>query len=153
MANAAKPLKVLYFVNGSAPSSAQRLDAETYGYGTVFRNAQHVPITGALETCDAVAGDVPARYQKQFPIAARIMTRTNTAGAPVPSSEAPADGASPPAGADTAAATTVGLAQSQPDLAAVVIPPVAPASASAAPGPFPGVAAAPAAPPVWKSNL
>lgn len=140
-----KAMKVLYFLNGPSPTSAEQRDAETYGYGTVFRNAQHVPASGALEECDAVAGNVPARYQKQFPIAKRIMqaiTPDTVSDAPVtPMTAQPGD-----APADGSVQPLVGAA-----------PSTAPVPSVAAPGLFPGTPApAPAAPvanpPGWKPN-
>lgn len=59
-----KSPKVLYFISASSPTIEDREKAVTFGPGTVFRNAVHVPESGALEACDAVAGDVPKRYSK-----------------------------------------------------------------------------------------
>lgn len=127
-----KPLKILYFLNGAAPSKQDLVDAETYGYGTVFRNKHHVPMTGALEDCDAVAGNVPPRYQKKFPIATRVMQ----AVAPeTPSAVAPmaADGDAPAPGS---VQSGVGAAPQEP--APAPAGPVfsgTPAPAPAVPGP------------------
>lgn len=64
-----KPLKILFFINDSAPTLDETLAADEIGQQVCFRNARYIPTEGALEACDGVAGDVPKRYAEAFPTA------------------------------------------------------------------------------------
>jgi hypothetical protein len=137
MAAIGKPSRILYFIRGAVPSTAQRQDAETYGFGVVFRNALHVPPDGALERCDFVIGDVPGRYQKAYPLATRTMQRTaDDPAAPMagPKTEAPAAAAG-----DSAAGATITNAPPATPIPQAQVPPAQPATpvpvAPTAPGP------------------
>ena len=57
-----KPAKILYFVDGVAPTPEDYEAASKLTAQVVFRNARAVPSEGALEECDGVAGHVPAPY-------------------------------------------------------------------------------------------
>lgn len=61
-----KSPRIIYFIKGAVPSADQIEEAEAIGDNVVFRNATLIPSTGALEYCFAVAGEVPARYEKAF---------------------------------------------------------------------------------------
>jgi hypothetical protein len=74
-----KPLKILYFINDSMPTAKQIADAEQYGNLICYRNAVHVPQEGALEACDGVAGEVPARYAAEFKTAAEAVEKRTQA--------------------------------------------------------------------------
>lgn len=53
--------KIIYFIDGFAPSDDERLEAQSFGIKTVFRNSQY--IYDAREECDAVAGlKIPEPY-------------------------------------------------------------------------------------------
>lgn len=58
--------KVLFFINGFAPSDEEREIAEKIKGVVVFRNAQFDPGEGAMEECAGVAGCAPARYVNAF---------------------------------------------------------------------------------------
>lgn len=58
--------KVLFFINGMAPTDEQVTQANEYGPGVVFRNAAMVG-DEPIEDADAVAGDVPQRYKDALP--------------------------------------------------------------------------------------
>lgn len=63
-----KPLKILFFTNGPAPTAEQLAEANKLNGHICFRNAKYVPAEPhALEDCDGVAGDVPAIYSAQYP--------------------------------------------------------------------------------------
>lgn len=57
--------KILYFISGPVPTKEQ--EAEAAALGALFRNAAIADKTGFVESCDAVAGDVPERYVR-FPV-------------------------------------------------------------------------------------
>ena len=57
-----KPAKILFFVDGVAPSNEDFEAASKLTAQVVFRNARAVPAEGALEECDGVAGEVPPSY-------------------------------------------------------------------------------------------
>lgn len=59
-----KAPKILFFVDGMAPSAEDMAAASEINGQVVFRNARAVPSEGALETCDGVAGKVPPQYSK-----------------------------------------------------------------------------------------
>lgn len=66
--------KVLYFINGMAPTLKQRDEVLQFGPHVAFRNAQHIDVDGCLEQCDAVAGPmIPARYAAAYPQACSII--------------------------------------------------------------------------------
>ena len=57
-----KPAKILYFVDGVAPTPEDCEAASKLTAQVVFRNARAVPSEGALEECDGVAGCIPGPY-------------------------------------------------------------------------------------------
>lgn len=60
--------RILFFVKGTTPTLEQQLEAEKLAPCRVsFRNALLVSDEGALELCDGVAGEVPARYKDKYP--------------------------------------------------------------------------------------
>jgi hypothetical protein len=61
--------RVLYFINGMVPTDEQINDARRFGPNVGMRNALQVAslAMSPLEECDAVAGEVPARYAKVYP--------------------------------------------------------------------------------------
>jgi len=65
-----KALKVLYFVNGPAPSALQNEEAHAMNANVCFRNARAIASDAPLEECDGVAGEVPPVYSAKFPDAA-----------------------------------------------------------------------------------
>lgn len=65
-----KPAKILYFVDGHAPTPDDFTAAAELTATVVFRNARAVPSEPhSLEICDGVAGKVPEIYAKKFPTA------------------------------------------------------------------------------------
>lgn len=98
-----KPAKILYFVEGVAPTPEDFEAASKMTAQVVFRNAQAVPAEGALEECDGVAGAVPAPYAElpnaEEAIAAqaeKILALTKKVG-DEPAPKAPAKAAGKPA--------------------------------------------------------
>lgn len=61
--------RILFFVASVMPTAEDFAAAERLGPNVAFRNASAVPNDGALEQCDGVAGQVPARYAEKFPTA------------------------------------------------------------------------------------
>ena len=57
-----KPAKILFFVDGVAPTPEDYEAASKMTAQVVFRNARAVPSEGALEECDGVAGCIPGPY-------------------------------------------------------------------------------------------
>ncbi len=57
-----KPAKILFFVDGVAPTPEDYEAASKLTAQVVFRNAQAVPAEGTLEECDGVAGCIPGPY-------------------------------------------------------------------------------------------
>ena len=57
-----KPAKILFFVDGVAPTPEDYEAASKLTAQVVFRNARAVPPEGALEECDGVAGCIPGPY-------------------------------------------------------------------------------------------
>lgn len=57
-----KPAKILFFVDGVAPTPEDYEAASKLTAQIVFRNARAVPSEGALEECDGVAGCIPGPY-------------------------------------------------------------------------------------------
>ena len=62
-----KPAKILFFVDGVAPTPEDYEAASKLTAQVVFRNARAVPPEGALEECDGVAGKVPPTYAEACP--------------------------------------------------------------------------------------
>lgn len=62
-----KAPRILFFIEGDAPSKKEYALAARMGPNTVFRNAAYVPSEGSLETCDGVTGAVPTRYAEAYP--------------------------------------------------------------------------------------
>ena len=61
--------KLLYFIAGMVPTDREIEDASRFGVTVGMRNRTQVSdvAMSTLEECDAVAGDVPARYAKTYP--------------------------------------------------------------------------------------
>ena len=105
-----KPAKILFFVDGVAPTPEDYEAASKLTAQVVFRNARAVPAEGALEECDGVAGHVPAPYA-ELPAAeeaikahaaklAALAKKVGDAPAPkAPAPKAPAKPANAPAAA------------------------------------------------------
>lgn len=65
-----KPLKILFFVNGPAPSADDYAKAASISANVCFRNARCVAADATgLEDCDGVTGAVPPVYSAKFPTA------------------------------------------------------------------------------------
>lgn len=65
-----KPAKILYFVDGPAPTAEDFAAAAELKATVVFRNARAVPSEAhSLEICDGVAGKVPTIYAEKYPTA------------------------------------------------------------------------------------
>lgn len=106
-----KKTKVIYFIDGPAPTEADHAAVERiakYRSHIVFRNAQHIVKGEALEQCDLVAGAVPSLYANfphaeenkgdQVPVPAPGAVSTEvTAPASAPVATAPVDGLAPDA--------------------------------------------------------
>ena len=66
-----KPAKILYFVDGPAPTPEDYAAASELNANVMFRNARAVPSEAhSLEICDGVAGAVPPIYAEKYPDAA-----------------------------------------------------------------------------------
>ncbi|QBZ71725.1 hypothetical protein [Pseudomonas phage KP1] len=75
-ANAMKPARILYFVNGPAPSPEDYQAASDLNANVVFRNALAVPgEPHCLEMCDGVAGEVPPLYSEAYPDAEEAIAK------------------------------------------------------------------------------
>lgn len=59
--------KVLFFVNGPSPTSAQMKQAFKIEGNVQFRDVTRFDPTLPLEKCDGVAGDVPTLYSEAYP--------------------------------------------------------------------------------------
>lgn len=59
-----KAPKIIYFINGAAPSAADQLAVLDLGVSVQFRNARFVAADERPEPCDGVAGHVPDAYAK-----------------------------------------------------------------------------------------
>lgn len=71
-----KPAKILFFVDGPAPSPEDYAEAAALNATVNFRNARAVPSEPhALEICDGVAGKVPAIYAERFPAADEAISK------------------------------------------------------------------------------
>lgn len=63
-----KPAKILFFVDGHAPTAENFAEAAEMKATVVFRNARAVPSEPhSLEICDGVAGKVPGIYAEKYP--------------------------------------------------------------------------------------
>lgn len=63
-----KQARILFFVNGPAPTPKDFAEASAIAGNVVFRNAQAVTDDPqSLEICDGVAGCVPMLYAEKFP--------------------------------------------------------------------------------------
>lgn len=60
--------KILYFVDGNAPSPEDIQNAASIEGDVLYRNAQIFSEESLLEECDGVAGNVPEPYLKKFPL-------------------------------------------------------------------------------------
>lgn len=72
-----KKLKILFFINGSSPTSDDELAAMELDGAVCFRNAEFagLPEQG-IEDCDGVAGDyVPKAYANKFPTAINAIAK------------------------------------------------------------------------------
>lgn len=66
--------RILFFIKGTLPTLEEQLEAEDLAPARVsFRNANLVREEGALEICDGVTGEVPARYKKAYPTAKKAL--------------------------------------------------------------------------------
>ena len=105
-----KPAKILFFVDGVAPTPEDYEAASKLTAQVVFRNARAVPPEGALEECDGVAGCIPGPYG-ELPTAeeaieahaAKLAALANKVG-DSPAPKAPAKPANAPATAAKAQA-------------------------------------------------
>lgn len=71
-----KPAKILFFVDGPAPSPEDYAAAAEMSATVNFRNARAVPSEPhALEICDGVAGAVPPLYAERFPTAEEAIAK------------------------------------------------------------------------------
>ncbi|URA06797.1 hypothetical protein QAY89_gp32 [Xanthomonas phage Langgrundblatt1] len=138
-----KAPKILFFVDGMAPTPDDMAAAAEITGQICFRNARVIPAEGALEECDGVAGHIPAPYKK-LPSAAqaikahaaKIKALAGKVGdAPAPSE--PAAPAVPPATGEGEPQGDAGTGEPATDPANAVAPGAAPAGAAGA---------------AWKSN-
>lgn len=71
-----KPAKVLYFVDGNAPTPEDFAAAAELNAQVMFRNARAVPSEPhSLEICDGVAGKVPKLYADAYPEAGEAIKK------------------------------------------------------------------------------
>lgn len=99
-----KPVKVLYFVDGIAPTADQIVEANSLAAHVCFRNARAIPAEGALEECDGVTGVVPQRYADKYPSAEKAIEARAEALAKLAAKAGDESPASKPAKAVKAAA-------------------------------------------------
>lgn len=72
--NPLKRAKILFFIDGPAPSNEDFAKAGEMAATVVFRNARAVPSEPhSLEMCDGVAGKVPAIYADKYPDAEKAI--------------------------------------------------------------------------------
>ena len=109
-----KPAKILFFVDGVAPTPEDYEAASKLTAQVVFRNARAVPSEGALEECDGVAGCVPGPYA-ELPTAEEAITAHAAKLAALakkvgdsPAPKAPAKAANAPAAAAKGQAPATG---------------------------------------------
>lgn len=119
-----KPAKILFFVDGNAPTPEDFAAAAELNAQVMFRNARAVPSEPhSLEICDGVAGKVPKLYADAYPEAgeaikkkaAELKALTSKVG------DAPAPKASGKA-ADKPAAATQGQTPAQGQKAPAAAP-------------------------------
>lgn len=91
--------KVIYFLNDAVPTEFDRQNAANIIGGVVFRNGKFAEEDGAIEVCDAVAGEnIPALYAKKYAAAAYVPGYKPVFSAPKgKKAEKPADAAWPTA--------------------------------------------------------
>ena len=71
-----KPAKILYFVDGHAPTPEDYAAAAELTANVMFRNARAVPPEEhSLEICDGVAGHVPPLYAAKYPKAEEAIAK------------------------------------------------------------------------------
>ncbi|AZF90079.1 hypothetical protein S4_012 [Pseudomonas phage vB_PaeS_SCUT-S4] len=71
-----KPAKILYFVDGNAPTPEDFAAAAELNAQVMFRNARAVPSEPhSLEICDGVAGKVPKLYADAYPEAGEAIKK------------------------------------------------------------------------------
>ena len=116
-----KPAKILFFVQGVAPTAEDFEAASKLTAQVVFRNAQAVPAEGALEECDGVAGAIPPTYAELPTAEEAIKTVSEKLAALAkkvgdePAPKAPAKPAgTPAAAAKTAQATQAPASAAKP---------------------------------------
>lgn len=124
-----KPAKILFFVDGVAPTPEDYEAASKLTAQVVFRNARAVPPEGALEECDGVAGHVPAPYA-ELPAAEEAIkahaAKLAALAKKVGDAPAPAKPANAPAAATAAAGKGQAPAQAQKPATAPAWTPNAP---------------------------
>lgn len=59
--------KILFFINGSSPSSSQMKQAFKIEGDVEFRDVTLFDPENGLEKCDGVMGEVPTLYLEKFP--------------------------------------------------------------------------------------
>lgn len=140
-----KAPKILFFVDGMAPTPDDMAAAAEITGQICFRNARVIPAEGALEECDGVAGHIPAPYKK-LPTAAqaikahaaKIKALAGKVGdAPAPVAPSATGNADPAQTGPDAAQGDAGAGEPATDPAKVPAPGAAPAGAAGA---------------AWKSN-
>lgn len=71
-----KPAKILFFVDGNAPTPEDFAAASELNAQVMFRNARAVPSEPhSLEICDGVAGKVPKLYADAYPEAGEAIKK------------------------------------------------------------------------------
>ena len=127
-----KPAKILFFVDGVAPTPEDYEAASKLTAQVVFRNARAVPSEGTLEECDGVAGCIPGPYG-ELPTAEEAITAHAAKLAALaekvgdsPAPKAPAKAAGEPANAPQAGAQAQAPATGQKPAAAPAWTPNAP---------------------------
>ena len=134
-----KPAKILFFVDGVAPTPEDYEAASKMTAQVVFRNARAVPSEGVLEECDGVAGCIPGPYAEIPTAEEAIKTVSDKLAAlakkvgDAPAPKAPAKAAGTPAAAAKAAQATQAPATAAKPAAAPAWTPNAPQSVAACP--------------------
>lgn len=140
-----KPAKILFFVDGFAPTPDDIKAAGAINGQVCFRNARAITAEGSIEECDGVAGKVPPTYSK-LPTAeeavakreaaiAALAAKVGDSPAPVvPPSlpPAPQGDADPAKGADAAQQDAAGAGDATAKADASAKAPAAPAGAAGA---------------------
>lgn len=130
-----KPMKILFFTNGPAPTIEQIAEAEAFNGNVAFRNARVVPSENhALEECDGVAGEVPAIYSAKFPTAAAALEARAAKIAALSAKVGDEPAPKPPAAAPEKPASTAKADAKAPTPPATPETPASAAPAGAAPG-------------------